>query len=149
MKIELLKHAGRIAGYNLVPENPAETGALKAISDELGNAKEHPEDAFGFYYAGIMNGSPQFIHKGFETHDIKTLTKLGEITVAEVEEEADEYLVCSECGSKNVQVTAWVNANTNRYTGDTDDDEAWCEDCDEHVTLDLIKRKARKGKKNG
>jgi Zn finger protein HypA/HybF involved in hydrogenase expression len=148
MKIELLKHAGKIAGYNFVPENPAETGALKVISDGLGKAEEHPEDVFGFYPAGITDGSLQFIHRGFEAYDIKTLTKLGEITVAEVEEEADEYLVCSECGSKNVQVRAWVDANTNRYESEIDGD-AWCENCDEHVSLDLVKRKARKGKKNG
>jgi hypothetical protein len=148
MKLELLKHAGKIAGYHFVPENPAEESALKAISDGLGKAEEHPEDVFGFYYAGITEGRLQFIHRGFEAYDIKTLTKLGEITVAEVEEEADEYLVCSECGSKNVQIKAWVYPNENNgYACDAEDD-AWCEDCDEHVSLDLIKCKARKGKKN-
>ena len=52
----------------------------------------------------------------------------------------DEYkvssYVCSECGSPNIQVQAWVNANTNEYVDDiTDNAECWCEDCGKHTKL--------------
>ena len=44
--------------------------------------------------------------------------------------------VCSECGSPNVQVPAWVNANTNEYVSDLyNSDECWCEDCEKHTKL--------------
>lgn len=39
-------------------------------------------------------------------------------------------------GSPNIQVQAWVNANTNEYVDDiTDNAECWCEDCGEHTKL--------------
>lgn len=44
--------------------------------------------------------------------------------------------VCSECGSTNIQVQAWVNANTNEYVSDLHDSgECWCEDCMKHTKL--------------
>lgn len=44
--------------------------------------------------------------------------------------------VCSECGSPNIQVQAWVNANTNEYIDNiTDDAECWCENCMKHTKL--------------
>lgn len=43
---------------------------------------------------------------------------------------------CSECGGINVQVEAWVDANTDEYLSDINDDgECWCEDCEEHTRL--------------
>ena len=138
MKLELIKHAGKIAGYNFVPENPAEEKVLIAIAGEkTGNS-----------HALVMTGkSLQFIRQGYEPHDIKTLTKLGEITTETVREKQDSYLVCSECGSKNVQVKAWVYPNENNsYAGDIDDGEAWCENCDEHVSLNWIELKNQKRK---
>lgn len=43
---------------------------------------------------------------------------------------------CSQCGGTNIQVQAWVNANTNEYVDDiTDNAECWCEDCCEHTKL--------------
>jgi hypothetical protein len=150
MKLELIKHAGRIAGYKLVPENPAEESALKAIADGYGKAEVYPDGVSAYGYAGSSeSNSIEFIRQGFEKYDIKTLTKLGDITITEVVEEPAVYLVCSECGSKNVQLRAWVDANTNRYAGETDDEEAWCEDCQKSVGLELVKRKTKKGKKNG
>ena len=47
-------------------------------------------------------------------------------------------LTCYSCGGKNVQVQAWVNANTNEYVSETDNGEAWCEDCEEHTKLKEI-----------
>lgn len=44
---------------------------------------------------------------------------------------------CSECGGTNVQVQAWVDANTNEFISDVDDDgSCWCEDCQKHTTLE-------------
>ena len=39
-------------------------------------------------------------------------------------------LVCEDCGSKDVQVLAWVDANTNEYKGEgpnNGSDQNWCE----------------------
>ncbi len=47
-------------------------------------------------------------------------------------------LVCEDCGSKNVQVLAWVDANTNKYKEEgpnNGSDQNWCEKCDKHVYL--------------
>jgi hypothetical protein len=150
MKLELLQHAGKIAGYSLVPESPVEESALKTIAEVYSEAKISIDDEAKFYQSGGMeNNSLQFIRQGYGPYDIKTLVKLGEITVAKDEEEPDECLVCSVCGSKNVQTKAWIYPNENNsYACDAEDD-AWCENCDKHVSLDLLKRKIRKGKENG
>ena len=50
-----------------------------------------------------------------------------------------EILVCEECGSTNVEITAWVDANTNEYVSDSDDSE-WCSECEAHNTLIYIER---------
>ena len=49
-----------------------------------------------------------------------------------------EILVCEECGSTNVEITAWVDANTNEYVSDSDDSE-WCSECEAHNTLITLK----------
>jgi len=49
------------------------------------------------------------------------------------------FLVCDECGSMNVQVQAWVDANTNKYIGCRDENDAWCDDCESHVRLTTLK----------
>ena len=46
-----------------------------------------------------------------------------------------EPLVCSVCGGRNVQIRAWIDPNTDDYIGDCEDDDAWCDDCGEHVRL--------------
>lgn len=41
-------------------------------------------------------------------------------------------LVCEQCGGDNIQVKAWVNANTNEFINDASDGEGednWCTDC--------------------
>ncbi|MDR2810446.1 MAG: hypothetical protein LBB84_07825 [Tannerellaceae bacterium] len=100
MKLELIKQAGKIAGYNFVAENPAEERAVQA---------------------------------------------LGEITVVETEEEPDEYLVCSVCGSKNVLIEAWIYANGGEYAGEAGCGEARCEDC--NCEVKIILKKGQKEKK--
>lgn len=44
-------------------------------------------------------------------------------------------LVCNECGSTQVQVLAWVDANTNEYMGESFTKEAWCDNCEETCSL--------------
>lgn len=42
---------------------------------------------------------------------------------------------CSMCGSTNIQIQAWINANTNEYIDDIGGDECWCKDCGNHTKL--------------
>jgi hypothetical protein len=46
-------------------------------------------------------------------------------------------LVCEQCGGTNVQVLAWVDANTNEFKSDygSSDKGNWCEDCQDIVYL--------------
>lgn len=44
-------------------------------------------------------------------------------------------LVCNECGSTQVQVLAWVDANTNEYMGELNNEKAWCDNCEETCSL--------------
>lgn len=46
---------------------------------------------------------------------------------------------CSQCGGINIQVQAWVDANTNKYIDDIDQNgDCWCDDCEEHTKLKEI-----------
>ena len=44
-------------------------------------------------------------------------------------------LVCQECGSREIQMMAWVDPNTLKYASsiDADSDDQWCDACQEHV----------------
>jgi len=47
-------------------------------------------------------------------------------------------LVCDKCGSDNVQSKAWVNPNKNNEFVDTiskEEEDNWCNDCDQYVSL--------------
>jgi hypothetical protein len=50
-----------------------------------------------------------------------------------------DILVCKNCGSKNVETTAWVKVNENDrysgYVGLEDSENNWCCDCEQHVRL--------------
>ena len=48
---------------------------------------------------------------------------------------------CSQCGGTNIQVQAWVNANTNEYVDDIGGDECWCEDCQKHTKMKMYSGK--------
>lgn len=75
----------------------------------------------------------QAFHKAFPDVDIHK-NSMG--TVLYIPNSLSHRYVCSECGSPNIQVQAWVNANTNEYVDDiTDNAECWCEDCDKHTKL--------------
>lgn len=48
--------------------------------------------------------------------------------------------VCSVCGGTNIQVQAWVDANTNRYISNINNNaECWCEDCMEYTKMKSVK----------
>lgn len=52
--------------------------------------------------------------------------------------------ICSECGSKNVQMQMWVDPNTREVFDDVSSDlkANWCDDCEENVTLEAVPDKA-------
>lgn len=45
--------------------------------------------------------------------------------------------VCEQCGGKNIEVKAWIDANDDKVLdlcpGDGDLKDQWCRDCDKHV----------------
>lgn len=44
-------------------------------------------------------------------------------------------LVCNNCGSTDIQVQGWVDANTDEFAsgfGDGDSDDNWCGECEQH-----------------
>lgn len=38
---------------------------------------------------------------------------------------------CSECGSKDVEYKCWVSAISELITDSVDDEDGWCNDCEE------------------
>lgn len=54
-----------------------------------------------------------------------------------------ETLHCSCCGGTNVQIMAWVDANTNKYCSDVntppEDEDTWCDNCEDHTGLRTLK----------
>lgn len=46
-------------------------------------------------------------------------------------------LICGKCGSTNIQVRAWVDANTHEFAGEIDEfsDSCWCEDCQDETFM--------------
>jgi len=49
----------------------------------------------------------------------------------------NEVLYCHKCGNIDVQVMAWVNANTDEYVCEAGDD-AWCDYCEDHTPLTTL-----------
>lgn len=48
----------------------------------------------------------------------------------------NEILVCKECGSADsIQIKVWQYVNSGEFAGDCigEEDDRWCEDCEEHV----------------
>ena len=46
----------------------------------------------------------------------------------------DDVYVCDACGSKQIEIQAWVDANNAEYLSDVDDDDTdckWCADCEQ------------------
>ena len=119
------------------------------------NYKEHPELALKL----VKDYKEFFIHAEVPTHqgvhlivDPFNLTKFSEAfpdvdvhknsmgTMLYYPNNLDKpTYCCSECGGTNIQVQAWVNANTNEYVDDIGEGECWCEDCQKHTTIREIK----------
>lgn len=49
-----------------------------------------------------------------------------------------ETLYCANCGGSHVEVQAWVDANTLEYVDEMGLDDAWCNDCREHTSLETL-----------
>ena len=49
------------------------------------------------------------------------------------EEPEKEILVCDECGSEDIEIQAWVNANTDEFISNIDEGDRWCDTCEENV----------------
>jgi uncharacterized glyoxalase superfamily protein PhnB len=64
-------------------------------------------------------------------------TKKGNIVHIENKIVDEPIYVCSRCGSEDVETKVWFN----ELTGDMnmeDEPDTWCNDCEEHYTLDQI-----------
>jgi hypothetical protein len=54
------------------------------------------------------------------------------------------YIVCEECGSKEVEFKGWIDANTNTPTGceaPEEEIDCWCRCCKKNVKLIANKEK--------
>ena len=51
------------------------------------------------------------------------------------EPDDSEILVCCKCGSIKVEIQVWVDANTDEYLSDVDDDSngMWCAECEDNT----------------
>lgn len=62
------------------------------------------------------------------------------------EEDESQINVCECCGSRDIQIRAWVDGNTNEHISDIDDsdDDFWCDSCEEaHYFVSLKEYKER------
>lgn len=46
-----------------------------------------------------------------------------------------QILVCASCGSMEIEIQAWIDANTNEFRSDVDEDSdgRWCGECESHT----------------
>lgn len=60
-----------------------------------------------------------------------------------MKKDIDRTLYCDECGSTNVDIKMWVNPNTGANSGACSDlneeDDNWCNNCENHVRLLTLK----------
>ena len=55
-------------------------------------------------------------------------------------------LVCPECGGTNVQSKACVDTNTSEFIESIENEEDWCNDCEEKTTVITLKEFKENGK---
>lgn len=57
-----------------------------------------------------------------------------------------EILVCASCGSRKIEIQAWIDANTDEFHSDVDDgmDSRWCRECENHTGFDTLEDFKRK-----
>lgn len=93
------------------------------------------------FYAELGNNArDKIVERACELYD-------GQRFVTEREEEDESQInVCECCGSRDIQVRAWVDGNTNEYISDIDDsdDDFWCDSCEEaHYFVSMKEYKER------
>ena len=78
------------------------------------------------YYAELSdNNSELLVNRAVALYDGKATRE---------EPHDDDVYVCDACGSRKIEIQVWVNANTNEYLSDVDDDDTdckWCADCEQ------------------
>lgn len=81
-----------------------------------------------FYAELSENNREMLVNRAVTLYDGKAIRQ---------EKENSEILVCVKCGSPEVEVKAWVNANTDEFISDIDDDYCgrWCDQCDDNADL--------------
>jgi hypothetical protein len=52
---------------------------------------------------------------------------------------------CTVCKSENVQIRQWVNPNTNEVDNSNglENEDCFCQDCEEHTELELISKRVK------
>ncbi len=79
-----------------------------------------------FYSELSENNQKLLVERAVSLYDGKAFRK---------EPDDSKVLVCEECGSRQVEIQAWIDANTEMFVCDTahDRDGKWCEECEENV----------------
>ena len=57
-------------------------------------------------------------------------------------------LCCPNCGSTNIQIQAWVHANSKEYIDEIENSEGWCEECEDNIYPIPFKAGIHKSLKN-
>lgn len=81
------------------------------------------------FYAELSDNNRELlVNRAVALYDGKTTRQ---------EPEDSEIFVCAECGSPDVEIKAWINANTDEYLSDADDDcyGRWCDQCEDNTGL--------------
>lgn len=55
-------------------------------------------------------------------------------------EKSIDNLFCSECGSSAIEIRVWADANTLKVSTSCDEDECWCNVCEELTEPVTLKR---------
>ena len=81
-----------------------------------------------FYSELSENNQKLLVERAVSLYDGKAFRK---------EPDDSKVLVCEECGSRQVEIQAWIDANTEMFVCDTahDRDGKWCEECKENVNF--------------
>jgi len=64
---------------------------------------------------------------------------IGYIRSKSNETQTESKWCCTNCGSQNVEIKKWVNANTDEVGTDCEDETGWCPDCEGHHEVELRK----------
>jgi len=98
-------------------------------------------------YAVDVLGVPEMLVFDFELEEERDMTTPTGIKAAKGGElsEGDKVKtvwLCPHCGSDNVEIKNWVNANTGEVGTDCEEDEGYCLDCEKRGELILSSVKA-------